>query len=841
MTPIADDANQHIGRPLSVFWVDDDAWYSGRIDDYHPRKGWHVQYDDGDDEWLLSLDENVAFDDSDNFQKLQSNHNIESLDQLGYASDTFTSEPEINIYSDLGDERIQSLKTGTRASHDFDTREDSKDGSHSVCSHIVRLGSADSSVRRNNNLKPNLLPESFHEAADQTSCRSSSDLEDAENLIYREDAKYDEYGSPASFRSKGEGDTSFERRTERIEDSAVPARCLLILGTIFGASNLPDVDEDETDGKCFFRVLFVEGTGASSMFRCKTPIFSSKITDDLNYPRWDEASRSFRFEMILSERSMTEKPFQLEGQIIVALYRVRGQGGFGFIGQASFEIMELIENGTKISHQEAEARFISGDYPLIDRLDRAMKSTSKVQVSLQIAWCSDSHSVNDSIVSNSSQARPSSVKAGRNNGNSSHQEERSIDIIRKLKNVRSNGAESFQSRSVLPRLRPSSAAPTSTLPRGPPQVKMVSAQQRKQVEERKRIEAQNKLLHSRLQSKGPKCRGEVVGSIYKNPNLTADTKSPSCNSVGRARKPTEKDSTPSLSDVMESWTLLKKDVSEIEDKNILLKATLSKLKLQTKRQSLASDKIKKESKLSAVNGNGNISCIRSESVQEGRISNHDEAVKKKKNEDEVIDDGEYNDIEDIELREIAMENFVLQQLRRDLIGRAKTAIATRNEHISTVVQAEDSAKLLRARIALAVPSIVPLPEGQNTIEHRNLRCSVNDLRNSNLAVLCAEAVLEHGFHVGPLNDAIQEDKCLIKFLKHKLEEVQEETTVCKNDNQDSKEKLNKLIEENHVWKTRETISTLTNVLSNLRTKKCLDDVRHGATNTEREIARFNIN
>ena len=841
MTAIANDAKQHIGRPLSVFWVDDDAWYSGRIDDYHTRKGWHIQYDDGEDEWLLSLDENVAFDDSDNFQKVQSDHNIESLDQLGHTSDTFTSEPEINIYSDLGDERTQSLKTGTRASHDFDTTEDFKDGNHSVRSHIARLGSADSSVRRNKNLKLNTLSESFHEAADQTSCKSSSELEDVENLLYRDDTKDDEYGSPASFRSKGEGDTSFERRTERIEDSAVPARCLLILGTIFGASNLPDVNEDETDGKCFFRVLFVEGTGASSMFRCKTPIFSSNVTEDLTYPRWNETSRSFRFEMILSERSMTERPFQLEGQIIVALYRVRGQGGFGFIGQASFEIMELIENGTKISHQDAEARFISGDYSLIDRLDRAMKSKSKVQVSLQIAWCSDSHTMNDSNVSHSSQARPITVKSRRNNENSTHQEEKSINTIRKSKNIRSNGADSSQSRSVFPRMRPSSAAPTSTLSRGPPPVKVVSAQQRKQVEERRRIEAQNKLLHSRLQSKGPKCKGEVVGSIYRNPNLTADTKSPSSNSIGRAKKATEKDSSPTLSDVMETWTLLKKDVSEIEDKNILLKATLSKLKLQTKRQSLASDRIKKESKLSTSNENQNISCIRSESVLEDRMSDHDAVVKKKKSEDEVIDDGEYNDIDDIELREIAMENFVLQQLRRGLINRAKTAIATRNEHIRTVVQAKDSATLLRARVALAVPSIVPLPEGQDTIEHRNLRCLVNDLRNSKLSILCAEAVLEHGFHVGPLQDAIYEDKCLIKFLKHKLDEVKQKTVVCKNDNQDSKEKLNILIEEKNALKTRETISTLTSILSNLRTKKCLDDVRHGTTNTEREIARFNIN
>ena len=48
MTAIANDAGRHIGRPLSVFWVDDDAWYSGHIDDYQPNKGWHIHYDDGE-------------------------------------------------------------------------------------------------------------------------------------------------------------------------------------------------------------------------------------------------------------------------------------------------------------------------------------------------------------------------------------------------------------------------------------------------------------------------------------------------------------------------------------------------------------------------------------------------------------------------------------------------------------------------------------------------------------------------------------------------------------------------------------------------------------------------
>ena len=46
----------------------------------------------------------------------------------------------------------------------------------------------------------------------------------------------------------------------------------------------------------------------------------------------------------------------------------------------------------------------------------------------------------------------------------------------------------------------------------------------------------------------------------------------------------------------------------------------------------------------------------------------------------------------------------------------------------------------------------------------------------------------------------------------------------------------KLIEEKGVVKMTENIASLRIILSNLRTKKCLDNIRNGTTTTEREIA-----
>jgi len=45
------------------------------------------------------------------------------------------------------------------------------------------------------------------------------------------------------------------------------------------------MQDDETDGKCFFRVLYVEGGNKSTMFRCKTPIYSSDVAEDCQFPQ----------------------------------------------------------------------------------------------------------------------------------------------------------------------------------------------------------------------------------------------------------------------------------------------------------------------------------------------------------------------------------------------------------------------------------------------------------------------------------------------------------------------------------------------------------------------------
>lgn len=830
------DTEKYIGKAIRVFWVDDDAWYSGTVDDYHPKKGWHVQYHDGEEEWLKSLEENVEFDEPDDFEEYEPDSNHESSPQLGQTNATNYSELEMAIISD--DEPNHNKSRGMK---DKTNLNEERGQNASKTRGMSTLGTAEDETTQSSLMHVKAHSQSFSKPLDRTSMSYTAELEVVEGNdkeTYRR-RDYKEKSLHVIENNVAVG----RRSTERIVDLTVPSKGLLLLGTVFGASNLPTIDDSEIDGKCCFRVLYVEGTGASTMFRCKTPIFSSKVTDDLHFPQWAEPSGTFRFEMITPE-SKVDGQLQLQGQIIVAVYRVRAQGGFEFLGQACFEITDLTQNGTKESHQEGvEARSLCGEFPLIDRFDKAIGNYAEIQVHLQVAWRPSSFvkqapnlnlnlNLNQSNVQRPSTAnRPGTantrsgtgtgIGAGAGAGVGQNDTSRQYGSGASV----AGSVRPGTGRSLPPRTRPASAGPNQTsLSRGPPPVKVVSAQLRKQAEDRKRIEAQNKILQSRIQSKGTKGRGELIGSIYKTQKAEGKVSSSSANTsggVGRGRG--SKQLGPSLDEVVQSWTRLKKEVSEIEDENLLLKATLSKLKLQTKRHEITTARLKKDSKPSAASDSKNDSIIKSE-----------QAVK------DLVEDGQFTDIDDSELREVAIENFNLQQLRRGLIERARAASAACSDHVVTAANAQDAEMLLRTRIALAAPCILPPPQCEVTTDQRDLKALIGKLRNVQLDFLCAEAAKEHGFHFGPLEDAILEDRELLKVLTKKVDELQSETEVYKSDCEVTKEKLNRLIDDRSVCKIRDKIADLRQALFKLRTKKCTADLESSVNNADKEILRFNM-
>jgi len=64
-----------IGKEVKVFWEYENEWFEGIIEDYHPKRGYHIQYFDGEDEWLKSLDHNVEFIDHNVPKKIAESNN----------------------------------------------------------------------------------------------------------------------------------------------------------------------------------------------------------------------------------------------------------------------------------------------------------------------------------------------------------------------------------------------------------------------------------------------------------------------------------------------------------------------------------------------------------------------------------------------------------------------------------------------------------------------------------------------------------------------------------------------------------------------------------------------
>lgn len=112
---------------------------------------------------------------------------------------------------------------------------------------------------------------------------------------------------------------------------------IALKGQVLTALNLPQVANSDTSTaprQLFFKALFAEGSDKSNMFRSKTLIFTSNFVDDSRCPIWE--SSLFRFEVGLA--SLTEAEPKLSGDLLLAFYRTRPQGGNDFIGQASFDL-----------------------------------------------------------------------------------------------------------------------------------------------------------------------------------------------------------------------------------------------------------------------------------------------------------------------------------------------------------------------------------------------------------------------------------------------------------------------------------------------------------------------
>ncbi len=84
-----------VGKTVQV--LINGVWTEGFIDEYHPERGYYIQYFDGDSDWIKELDKNhVKIDQED-----QGNHNEgkEDLDDINFFDETANDEEELAIIS----------------------------------------------------------------------------------------------------------------------------------------------------------------------------------------------------------------------------------------------------------------------------------------------------------------------------------------------------------------------------------------------------------------------------------------------------------------------------------------------------------------------------------------------------------------------------------------------------------------------------------------------------------------------------------------------------------------------------------------------------------------------
>lgn len=698
--------SQHIGRACRVFWKNDDEWFDGLVDDYHPENGWHVQYFDGDDEWLQQLDPKIIqFDDDD--------ANSIGKASLGNTSLQSNGEDEIVILNIV------------QAEHE--------------------LSDSDNEGRLNNsNIKSS--PERLMVAPYNTHISENNQLS----------GRIDE--------GRGEDE---DVRSETQDDGEVksvgilPERGVLLLGSVTGASNLPN-----GDGGVFFRVLYVEGGLPSSMFRCKTPIFTSTIMhNNPCFPSW--AKGSFRLEMTVPEQSaaLTANPTKLtsnkqshpqariasrrdethsdecaflresssfmpSGELLIVVYRERQAGGSDYLGQCSFDLQELARGGVPQRHAiEIECRSLAGSYPLTNRSGSSTANDlAHLDVTLELSWKVPHTSTNGSCKHMTNSDAADSTPKNKAIGD------------------KTTTSKNRSSTSVAESAVPTAASGTSKVAKKkqvPTNQSSASNASRRNRTEQLRIERENKSLQARLasqKSKHPTKHKSIIPptDVYaidaqpkKSPEELAGI-TPSflkqINSLGAAELLTLRNS-------------LIKDAALNEKTTKELRATNTRLRLQVSKYTLAIEKFKKsgailpidskialgadakpaikfESKDSSIKlelldaderaGSKEEQELRSEVKHQSKDTESNAELRKGTGKGRLIADSAQLDADpvlveseatsDSELKELLIEHQALQEMRRGMVERIMMVQTMTKKFMHSIHDAARRDELARLRI-----------------------------------------------------------------------------------------------------------------------------------------------
>lgn len=323
------------------------------------------------------------------------------------------------------------------------------------------------------------------------------------------------------------------------EEEDIPKNIVVLNGIVKRANNLPLLASDERDGRAFFRVLHVEGGSKSTMFRCKTMIFSSEMATSVDAPVWTDGN--FRFEMLVPEDDYGVQ--ELSGEILVAVYRSRWQGGNDFIGQASFNLSKFVSMDIGYPG-DIEHNTVRGSFDLIDRQGRVAGDSAEVEAVLEFSW---------KVPPNRPQSKAPPLEAAL------------------------PPSSPTRSKTSTKSKRPSSAGANSGGIR-----RIQSAQSAKKKTEQLKIDLENKALQARIQRSGTKAAKEQVENMYKKTQNTVSFKDPGASKV-KSTNAANSLSAKSPAELQAMLALMKANSAAAEKENTTLRARLTKEKAASKR------------------------------------------------------------------------------------------------------------------------------------------------------------------------------------------------------------------------------------------------------------------
>ena len=714
-----------MNKHVRVYWESEGAWYKGIVSELNPVKGYHVQYEDGDEEWIAEEDTRNPhlflfednFENTDDSILLMKNHCYE--------------EDEVSVVV-----IPQSRQTGTAKEEEEEEEEDAAS--------VLVLSEG----------------------------RQSAFVDTLNGTLSSEGNGEDHLSISSLFPSE-----DIVLATGKVINVTIPIGTASVrkytTSQLFFRVLYAGGDKSKSN-------IFQCKTSVFESELANNEISSQRVIWNRN---------AFHFEMDRVQGAgggSADTPSH--GDIIFALYQQRSTGGREFMGQAVLSVAKVCAEGSRIVPTmqssrdnrafDIETRKIRDVFALFDRSNSSVLKDAFITVELTLSWRSEISMIHvlplQSAANGNIAARPPRpVSAGLSRGSAS------ISSMSKNSKISSNKAAACLIPVKIPgalrsnqdeaepqagRVIPNKETSRNTSAR--PEASRLNKAQK---EFRWKVERENKSMHNRLIRHATKtgndkgARGTAyggdkpaplfVGNIFKGKE---EEKMKERRSVGK--RVTDNNNEDGNIDVQEEAKLLqllnklRGEVAAVTDENKELAGKLSRYRIQSRRWEVSQERVTKSS---ASNNSGSKAAVNEENRPQNldylRLLERKEKVAR-----------------DPELSELLEEYRYLQDARRALRSRLVMA-----ERLSA--EAQRSIEENRRKIDHFSVHVIAKTDDCNKDEGdgREQRL-LSKLRDAKIDLMFLEGLEEMSLHSGEEDGTFEERSACLRFVRERLEIEREE-------------------------------------------------------------------